>query len=288
METIIDIYNKAISYNKQQITYEFDKDGNIWFRFSDISTILEYKSKKDTLRDMVNRDNKKQLKDIRKINKDNKNEQPATVYINENGLYALLIKSRMKKAMDFQLWLINDILPKLRKYGKVELDKKIKDKLDDLNNTIKKLKKANKILTTNMSNYKKYPNGSHIYVLKDDGKYKIGITSNLKKRLATYNIGKANKVSYVYYKKTECAKEIELCLKAMLNKYVYKGNKEFYNCTLNKIIKAITTCLKIEKDCKSCNQINKEIQKGGGNIINNLIEKYENDSKNMIKNIIKN
>jgi len=50
-----------------------------------------------------------------------------------------------------------------------------------LNNTIKKLKKANKILTTNMSNYKKYLNGSHIYVLKDDVKYKIGITSNLKK-----------------------------------------------------------------------------------------------------------
>jgi hypothetical protein len=101
METIIDIYNKAISYNKQQITYEFDKDGNIWFRFSDIATILEYKSKKDTLRDMVSKDHKKQLKDIRKINKDNKNEQPATVYINENGLYGLLIKSRMKKAIDF-------------------------------------------------------------------------------------------------------------------------------------------------------------------------------------------
>ena len=43
---------------------------------------------------------KKQLKNIIRINKEKtKNEQPNSVYINENGLYLLLIRSRMKKAI---------------------------------------------------------------------------------------------------------------------------------------------------------------------------------------------
>ncbi len=52
MEIIVDIYNKILSYNKREISYEIDIDGNIWFKFIDIINILEYKSKKDTLRDM--------------------------------------------------------------------------------------------------------------------------------------------------------------------------------------------------------------------------------------------
>ena len=67
----------------------------------------------------------------------------------------------------------------------------------------------------------KYPKGMHFYVLKDEGMYKIGYTKDLTKRLATYNTGNANKASYTYYKKTDCAKEIEECMKALLNEYIY-------------------------------------------------------------------
>ena len=59
MEIIIDIYNKILSYNKKKISYEINIDGNIWFKFIDIINILEYKSKKDTLRDNVTENNKK-------------------------------------------------------------------------------------------------------------------------------------------------------------------------------------------------------------------------------------
>ena len=37
-----------------------------------------------------------------------------------------------------------------------------------------------------------------------------------------------NKASYSYYKKTDCAKEIEECMKALLNEYIYKSNYTFY------------------------------------------------------------
>jgi hypothetical protein len=75
----------------------------------------------------------------------------------------------MKVAEKFQEWLIEDALPKLRQYGKYEIDKKIQTKIKKLNNKILLLTKSNKNMTIN-----KYPKGMHFYVLNDDDMYKIG------------------------------------------------------------------------------------------------------------------
>ena len=265
MNSIIDIYNNILIYNNNTIDYVLDNNCNIWFKFITISNLLNYKSRKDALRDLISKDNKKRLKEIKTLIKIK--EHPDTIYINESGLYNLLIRSRMNKAKDFQLWLSNDVLPKLRKQGIYELDKKVKYKLKNLNKKIKILKKN---LTKN-----KYPKGMHVYVIEDEKLYKIGYTNNLKKRIQVYNTGKANKATYAYYKKTNCGYEIEICMKAMLNKYIYKSNKEFYDCDLDKIINSIIKCIKIENKCKKCDDIN---QIGGSNIniIDKLIKYYTN------------
>ena len=226
------------------------------------------KSRKDALR-LIKKENKKLIKNIKTFNKTY--THPNTVFINEIGLYTFLIKSKMKEAIEFQLWLVSEVLPNLRKYGKYEVNKKIKTKLKNLNNKIKELEKSNLILKNNMTK-NKYPIGEHVYVILDDSttKYKIGYTKNLKKRLEVYNTGNANKLTFEYYKKTNCAYEIELCVKALLNKYIYKSNKEFYDCSLDKIIEAINKCIKIEKKCSKCNQININNIQNGGSIENNL------------------
>jgi predicted GIY-YIG superfamily endonuclease len=124
----------------------------------------------------------------------------------------------------------------------------------------------------------------HYYVLKDDNMYKIGYTKDLNKRLMIYNTGNANKAIYSYYKKTNCAIEIEKCMKALLNEYIYKSNKEFYNCSLNKILLFVRKCLKLEKKCTNC----KDIQTGGGiNNDNNIIMSFLNNYKNKYNEIIK-
>jgi len=290
MNTIIDIYNKILFYDKTEINYIIDVDDKIWFNIINIAKILEYKSTKDVLRDHFNKDHKRQLKNINRVNKiKKKNEQPDTVYINENGLYTLLIKSRMKRAKDFQLWLINDALPKLRQFGKYEVDQKTKKKLYNLNRKIKILTDSNKKLKSNMT-LRKYPAGYHFYIIEDDSMYKIGYTKNLNKRLSVYNTGKANKVEYVYYKKTDCAKEIEECMKALLNKYIYKSSKEFYKCSLKKIINYVSKCLKIESNCSKCQDIINIKQTGGtiypkNNIIEYILEKYKNKYTKIINSL---
>ena len=41
-------------------------------------------------------------------------QQPDTIYINESGLYSLLLLSRTKKAIKFVKWIKNDVLPLIR------------------------------------------------------------------------------------------------------------------------------------------------------------------------------
>jgi len=257
MNTIIDLYNKLLVYNDNNISFIIDTNNIIWFKLSNITDLLGYKSRKDVIRDIIDKKHRKNLRDIQTIHEVNR-DQGNTIYINESGLYKLVLRSRMKLAKEFQVWIIEDALPKLRKYGFYEVDNKTKTKIKELNHKIALLTKSNNKLKNNMTK-NKYPHGLHFYVLKDDGMYKIGHTRDLNKRLSTYNTGKANKAEYSYYKKTECAKEIEECMKSLLNEYIYKSNKEFYNCSLNKILKEVRKCLKIEKDSKSC----KDIQKGG-------------------------
>ena len=286
MEAIINIYNKILYFNDDEIKFIFDTDDVVWFKFSNIASILEYKDRNDVLKKHVDKKYKKHIKNI-KTNHNLDKQKPDTVYITESGLYKLLIKSRMKKAEQFQEWLIEDALPKLRKYGKYEVNNKMKKKLKDMNEKMKILEKTNLKLIKNMTN-KKYPKGYHFYVIEDEKMFKIGYTKNLVKRLHVYNTGKANKADYAYYKKSDCAKQIEECMKALLNKYIYKANKEFYNCSLNTIIKEVRKCLIIENNCSKCSDIknNINIKQIGGN--NYIIETILNDITNEYNNIITN
>jgi prophage antirepressor-like protein len=60
----------------------------------------------------VDKEDKIQLKNM-EINFKVK-QQPDTIYINESGLYSLLISSRTKKAKKFVKWIRNDVLPLIR------------------------------------------------------------------------------------------------------------------------------------------------------------------------------
>ena len=76
-------------------------------------------------------------------------------------------------------------------------------------------------------------------------------------------------------------------MKALLHEYIYKSNKEFYDCSLNKILKEVRRCFKLEKTCMEC----KDIQTGGGinndnNIIMSLLNCYENEYNKILQKFI--
>jgi anti-repressor protein len=47
------------------------------------------------------------------------NIQDHAIFINEFGLYELIMKSRMDKAKEFQEWISSDVIPKIRKIWKI-------------------------------------------------------------------------------------------------------------------------------------------------------------------------
>ncbi|AAY84045.1 BRO-D [Chrysodeixis chalcites nucleopolyhedrovirus] len=49
------------------------------------------------------------------------NWQPNTVFISEAGVYALIMKSKLPAAEEFQRWLFEEVLPELRKTGKYSI-----------------------------------------------------------------------------------------------------------------------------------------------------------------------
>src|SRR5436190_20145922 len=70
--------------------------------------------------------------------------QPHTVFINEPGIYRLIMRSRMKKAIEFQDWIYEIVIPSIRKTGEYKLQKQLKS-----------LKKQNNNLQNNNNNLEK-------------------------------------------------------------------------------------------------------------------------------------
>lgn len=123
----------------------------------------------------------------------------------------------------------------------------------------------------------KYPDGSFVYVVNYSNKkinvYRIGITTDIKKRKASYDTHSIFKKEFVIIKKVNCPLKFETCLRSMLYDYRIKNGKDFFECDLNTIKKAFRECEKSLK-CMS--------QNGGGY---NIIELEIIKTKNLIKEL---
>jgi prophage antirepressor-like protein len=170
--------------------------------------------------------------------------QPHKIFINESGLYEMLSTSTKPLAKIFMNKYFTDIMPIIRKTGKYILDSSSKKELNKINKKLKLTKKSNKQLLINQKNMD-YPEGSHIYIIKqkDNNKlfYKIGYTKNLNKRIKIYNTSNANKIYFNYIIKVE-NKEIDKCIKHILKNKEYIKNKEFYYLNLKTALSFIKKC----------------------------------------------
>ena len=130
------------------------------------------------------------------------------------------------------------------KTGQFILDSSNKQKLDNMNQELEKVKKDNMDLLNNQRNII-YPKGKAIYVIinhKNNKKYyKFGYTKNLNNRLNTYNTSFPYKILFNYYVLVH-DKEIDDCIKKIMKNEEFIKNKEYYMTSLNKILQFITRC----------------------------------------------
>lgn len=115
-----------------------------------------------TLENNKNKIEPKILKNISDIYDKIKNEDLQTIFINESGLYSLILGSKKQEAKIFKKWVTSEVLPSIRKNGSY---------------VSKKLVEYNKI------ELKKYNNKDCVYILHiKDNLYKYGKTSKIEDR----------------------------------------------------------------------------------------------------------
>ena len=258
METLI----KNLKFSNEKIMVLKDKYSRIWFNGSGVCKILNYKNHKDAIKKLVNKKYIKQLKDIYDDYKIYPNAQPNSIFLNEHGLYMLLIRSKKPNAEQFFIWVIEKVLPSIRRNGMYMADNNTKKEIDELNKIIEQKdvelkEKSLQILTLENNQSSKHicSKGKYIYVLKsflndyidEDAPdiLKIGKTKKYKIRLSTYNTGQKDNTIVLYRVKTNDISAIENCLKGLLSKKVYRSYKEYYNITLNEAIITIKKCIKL-------------------------------------------
>ena len=118
-------------FNGADIRMVQDENKEVWFVADDVCKVLGYKNTKAAIaahcdkvtdsKDMV--EGETEL--CKKITVDTKGGKQAMIAINEPDLYRLIMRSRMPDARKFEKWVVEDVLPTIRKTGKYAVKRKI-------------------------------------------------------------------------------------------------------------------------------------------------------------------
>lgn len=108
-----------------------ERDGAPWFVGKDVAELLGYKNTKDALLTHVDEDDKRIIqrseiatfechipKNVFPVEFVNGNiPNRGLTFINESGVYSLILSSKLPKAKQFKRWVTSEILPAIHKHG---------------------------------------------------------------------------------------------------------------------------------------------------------------------------
>ena len=89
------------------------KDGEPWFVGKDVASVLGYKSPSVAICENVDSEDKTTFV----ISESGSKYKSKTTFINESGLYSLILSSKLPQAKEFKRWVTSEVLPSIRKTG---------------------------------------------------------------------------------------------------------------------------------------------------------------------------
>ena len=254
MSSIVDIYNGILKYNNSDIVIVIDDNNEIWFYAKQVAKILGYKSTREIIKKHVDPLNSVNYESIKTYSKYLYNVQDHATFINQSGMYELVLRSKKPTAIDFKRWLTYTVIPSIKNTGKYEMNSNTYKKMTDVNNKLKEYKKRIKVLEYNQKK-PTYSQGGYVYVIKPtnipEKTYKIGKTNNIKKRLNTYNTSLPDKMKVVYKIAADDPTAVEHCIKGTISHLQYRKNKEFYKINKKTLINVVKKCATHVKKSKS-------------------------------------
>lgn len=93
-----------------------EENGQVWFKAKDVCDVLGYKNDTDALQDHCKKDGVAFRYSIDTINR-----KQRTTFINEANLYRLIFKSKKPAAERFEAFVMEELLPTVRKTGKFDI-----------------------------------------------------------------------------------------------------------------------------------------------------------------------
>jgi prophage antirepressor-like protein len=89
-----------------------------WFKGREVATILGYANTKQAIINNVDDDDKKRLDELEGLfDRPLDYFRKDAIYINESGLYSLILRSQKEESRIFKKWVTSDVLPSIRKNG---------------------------------------------------------------------------------------------------------------------------------------------------------------------------
>ena len=90
-----------------------DEQGEPWFVGKDVAKALGYSNTRDALSKHVDDEDKTTVA----IRDTGSNYKSQAIFINESGLYSLVLSSKLPQAKEFKRWVTSEVLPQIRKTG---------------------------------------------------------------------------------------------------------------------------------------------------------------------------
>jgi prophage antirepressor-like protein len=238
-----------------------------WFCGKDLCVVLEYEHQKKALQTNVDEDCKKSLSLLSsevgnlkfptilgRSNLENVSyNEGKTVYINEAGLYSLIMGSRAPVAKQFRSLVCKEILPAIRKYGTYSINKQLETatkQLEQLSleNKAKDdqiAKQSEKLVTAERKALRinkfmrridtKDRKDEWIYIATSqqyaaNRVFKIGSTERLIKRIGPYNCGRlsSDQIYYAWAKPCYKSKDVDQHIQKLLSSFKDKEKSEMY------------------------------------------------------------
>jgi len=277
---MIDTNNFTLFYDNINIKY-FILNDKLYFKAKDVAILLEYPDTKHAITDNINPKDiftiidflghtpgggelpppleySNSLVNKPRLIKFLQNQDPQTVYINESGLYKLVLNSKKTEAKKFQDWVTSDVLISIRKTGEYKLPRKsyditnIHQLLDKncvyilyLHDNIYKFGKSTS-LSSRLENHRSKLNYNNIVQLFDFPTAKL--MERFENIIRIYS--KEEKINIKYYKND--IKGLE---------YFQTDNEAKLLDDLDKIYKNMIEDYQYEKDLKIDNDLSLQIEK---------------------------
>ena len=104
-------------------------DGKPWFVGKDVAVALGYSNPRKALADHVDEEDKRQGDGVTIRDSIGREQHPTL--INESGLYALILSSKLHTAKQFKRWVTHDVIPAIRQHGAYFTDETLRRLLSD-------------------------------------------------------------------------------------------------------------------------------------------------------------